>query len=59
MCTASTAKRRRRQAANGYKHLSKQRRPHFNKRSAEKSARIEARKIANIKAIAQRKGLKK
>jgi hypothetical protein len=59
MCTASTAKRRRRQAANAYRHLSVKRRPKYNKRSAEKSARIEARKVANIKAMAQRKGLKK
>lgn len=39
MCTASTAKRRRRQAAKGYKHLSKQRRPIYKKPDAAKSAR--------------------
>ena len=38
MCVASTAKRRRKQAANGYTHLCERQRPHYKKISAEKSA---------------------
>jgi hypothetical protein len=55
MCTAATARRRRRQAANDYRHLPAKRRPYFSKRSAEKSARIEARKIATEKRMKQKK----
>ena len=55
MCTAATARRRRAQAANGYKHLSKQRRPHYNKISADKSARRESRKIETEKRMRQKK----
>lgn len=38
-CVASTAKRRRRQAANNYRHMSKQERPRYKKRDADTSAR--------------------
>lgn len=55
MCTASTAKRRRRQAANNYRHLSKQRRPHYNKVDATKSARREQQKVENQRRMAQKK----
>lgn len=55
MCTAATARRRRKQAANNYRHLSKQRRPHYNKVSADKSARREARKIETEKRMRQKK----
>lgn len=55
MCTASTAKRRRKQAANNYKHLAPLRRPKYNKRDAEKSARIEARKVETEKRMRMKK----
>jgi hypothetical protein len=55
MCVSRTARRRRKQAANGYRHLSKQRRPHYAKVTADKSARREARKIENEKKMRQKK----
>lgn len=55
MCTAQAAKRRRRQAANKYRHLAPLRRPHYCMKSAEKSARIEARKIETEKRMKQKK----
>ena len=55
MCVAQTARRRRRQAANGYKHLSPLKRPHYSKISAAKSARREAAKISKIKQMQGRK----
>lgn len=56
MCVASTAKRRRRQAANGYSHLAKLGRPIYRKKSATKQAARLARLIADEKARIQRKG---
>lgn len=55
MCIASTAKRRRRQAAIGYTHLPKKRRPHYSKISESKSARREAAKVAKEKSMRQKK----
>lgn len=55
MCTASTAKRRRRQAVNNYKHLAPLRRPKFNKVDAGKSQRRELRKIETEKKMRMKK----
>lgn len=57
-CVARTARRRRKQAANAYRHMSKQTRPHYSKVSAEKSARRLSRVINKKKAMEQRKGQK-
>lgn len=54
MCGSSTGKRRRRQAANGYSHLAKLGRPIYGKRTAEKSARILAQRIATERRIKQK-----
>lgn len=59
MCTASTAKRRRRQARNGYKHIAPLRRPIFRVKDASKRAQRLAAVIAGERARAQRKGVKK
>lgn len=55
MCTASTAKRRRRQAANGYKHMSPLKRPHYSKIDAGKSARRLAERIATERRMSQKR----
>lgn len=55
MCVARTARRRRKQAAQGYKHLSKLRRPKYTKMDAGKSQRREMAKVAKIKAMQGRK----
>lgn len=55
----ATAKRRRKQAANGYKHISKLGRPVYKKRSKETSARRLARLIAGERARQQRKNQSK
>lgn len=55
MCIAATAKRRRRQSVNGYRHISPLRRPHYNKVDPGKSARREATKVANLKRMSQKK----
>lgn len=55
MSVARTARRRRKQAVNGYKHLAKLRRPKYTKMDAGKSARREAAKVANIKRMQQKK----
>lgn len=55
MCVAATARRKRRQARNGYKHLSKLRRPHYGKPDEGKARRRELAKVAKIKAMQQRK----
>jgi len=55
MCTAQTAKRRRRQAANGFRHMAPLKRPHYSKVDAGKAARREAEKIAKIKLMQSRK----
>jgi len=59
MCVASTAKRRRRQAKNGYNHLAKLGRPQFRQKSAEKSSARLQRMIAEERARALRKGQSK
>lgn len=55
MCVAATARRKRRQAANGYRHLSKQRRPKYSKVDAGKARRREIAKVEKIKAMQGRK----
>lgn len=59
MSVIATAKRRRRQAKNGYKHLAKLGRPIYKKVSASKSARRLMKVIEKQKTIAARKGVKK
>lgn len=54
----STAKRRRRQAANGYTHLAKLGRPIYKKKSKEKSARRLQQLIATERRIKQGKSKK-
>lgn len=54
MCIARTARRRRKQAANGYRHMSPLKRPHYKKVDAAKSAkrlrdRIEKEKRMKMK----------
>lgn len=58
MCVASTAKRRRKQAAKKYRHLAKLGRPIYNVMSREKSARKLSRAVQKLADIARRKGLK-
>ena len=53
MTIARTARRRRRQAANGYRHLAKQIRPRYRKRS---SAVTQAKDEAKAKREYERKG---
>lgn len=55
-CVTATAKRRRRQAANGYAHLAKHQRPVYKKVSASKSMRRLMKVVEKQKLIAQRKG---
>lgn len=59
MCTASTAKRRRRQACKGYKHLAPLQRPRYKKTSADKANRRLQQLVAAERARQQRKGIKK
>lgn len=56
MCTASTAKRKRRQARNGYKHLGPLKRPIFHKPSEAKARRRLRQVIEKQKQMASRKG---
>jgi hypothetical protein len=51
MSVARTARRRRQQAANGYKHMAPLKRPHYKKRDAGAAARHLARVIANERRI--------
>lgn len=53
------AKRRRRQAAHGYRHLDEMKRPKYNKRDARTSAQRLQAQIERQKAMQQRKGQKK
>lgn len=55
MTVASTAKRRRRQAANGYRHLAPLRRPKYSKIDAGKSRRRELQKIEKEKQMRMKK----
>lgn len=56
MSVTATAKRRRTQARNGYRHLSKKQRPNYGKRSAQSSDKRLRATIEKQKAIAARKG---
>lgn len=58
MSAIATAKRRRKQAANGYKHLAKLGRPVYKKVTKAKSAAKLRRVIEKQQAIAIRKGMK-
>lgn len=51
MCTAATAKRRRKQFRKGYRHLAPQGRPVYRRRSVEKSQRMLARRIETEKRM--------
>lgn len=55
MSVAQTAKRRRAQAANKYKHLPPLRRPVYNARDAEKSKRRLQRLIETERRMKQKK----
>lgn len=55
----AAAKRRRRQAANGYRHLAKIGRPIYKKKSAAKMARRLRQAIEKQRLIAARKGASK
>lgn len=55
MCTASTAKRRRRQAKNNYKHLPPRQRPHYVKRDASVSQKRLQRLIETERRMKQKK----
>lgn len=55
MCVCSTAKRRRRQAVGGYRHLPPMKRPHYSVRSAEKLQRRLLRLIATERKMREKK----
>lgn len=57
-CVTATAKRRRRQAKNKFNHLSPKQRPNYKMRTAEASARHQARVIANERRMASGKNKK-
>jgi len=59
MCTSATAHRRRQQARNGYKHLSKQRRPHYRRTDATAAAKRLQQLIARERALQNRKSSSK
>lgn len=54
MCVAATARRRRSQAKNNYRHLAPLRRPKYKRRDEEKSARILARRIETERRMKQK-----
>lgn len=58
MCVTATAKRRRRQAKQGYNHLAKKQRPIYRARSAEKATERLRRTLEAERARKQR-GAKK
>lgn len=55
MSVCSTAKRRRRQANNGYRHLAKKQRPKYKVRDVNVSKRRLQRLIETERRISQRK----
>lgn len=59
MSVCAQANRRRRQAANNFRHMSPMTRPHYSKRSAETAAKRLAGVIAKQKLMAARKGASK
>ncbi len=59
MCVAQTCKRRRRQAANGYKHIDPKRRPLYKHRDVTAQIKRLARLVEKEKMMQQRKGKKK
>lgn len=59
MSAISTAKRRRRQAANNYRHIAKLGRPIYKKRSADKLQARLMRLIEKQRTIALNKGKSK
>jgi hypothetical protein len=54
MCTASTAKRRRRQAKNQYRHIDPMRRPHYPTLTKEAGEKREARRREKERLLAAR-----
>jgi len=52
--SAQTAKRRRRQASNNYRHMSPMSRPKYHKKSEEKSLQHEARKLETERRMRQK-----
>lgn len=59
MCTASTAKRRRTQARNGYRHLPKMTRPRIKRTDAAASAKRLQQLIHRERSMQGRKAAKK
>lgn len=59
MCVCATARRRRKQAVNGYRHIAPMRRPRFKLRSASMAAKRLAAIVARERERQQRKGVKK
>lgn len=57
-CVQATARRRRKQAKGGYKHISKLRRPHYTKRDAETAKQRLSKLIERQRLIQSRKGKK-
>lgn len=58
-CVTATAKRRRRQAVGGFKHMAPQRRPHYSTHSNEVWDRRAARLKDRALAMQLRKGKRK
>lgn len=59
MTVARTARRRRKQAAMGFRHLAKLGRPIYRKTSEDKLARREQEQRERLKMLNARKGAKK
>lgn len=57
-CVTATAKRRRRQAVGGYRHMSKQSRPHYATHSSEVWDRLNAKAKERQQMMAARKARK-
>ena len=58
-CVASTAKRRRRQAKMGYKHLAPRQRPHYKTHTSEVWDRLNAKAKERNQQMQARKARKK
>jgi len=58
-CAAATARRRRKQAVNGYKHMAPMRRPHYKVRSKDTASRREAFMRERRLMMEARKGQRK
>jgi hypothetical protein len=58
-CVCATAKKRRRQALNDYRHLAPRQRPGYKRRDAATAAKRLQRVVERERAMNQRKGNKK